>query len=90
MSFFCGRPRNPSEEREKKKNDKIDQQLKKDKKVFNSTIKLMLAGAGESGKSVCCPNITIFHIHSFCNSFSIQFNLDYCKTNENYSRIEFY
>ena len=44
-----------------KKNKKIEKQIKKDKKVFKTTNRLLLLGASESGKSTIVKQMRILH-----------------------------
>ena len=44
-----------------KKNKKIEKQIKKDKKVYQTTNRLLLLGASESGKSTIVKQMRILH-----------------------------
>jgi len=47
------------------KNKAIDGSLQKDKKVLNNTMKLLLLGTGESGKSTIAKQMKIIHLNGF-------------------------
>lgn len=50
---------------QQKKNKAIDQQLKKEKDVYRATHRLLLLGAGESGKSTVVKQMKILHRDGF-------------------------
>jgi len=63
MGNLCGSPRaNPDEV---KKNEQINQELKKEKLRIDSEVKLLLLGAGESGKSTVAKQMKIIHLDGF-------------------------
>lgn len=51
--------------RGKETNKKINQQLQKDKQVYRATHRLLLLGAGESGKSTIVKQMRILHVNGF-------------------------
>ncbi|OWF48065.1 Guanine nucleotide-binding protein G(s) subunit alpha [Mizuhopecten yessoensis] len=64
----CGGPGGPSDEDEKIKkeaNKRIEKQLQKDKQLYRATHRLLLLGAGESGKSTIVKQMRILHVNGF-------------------------
>jgi len=59
---FC---RSSSSDEAKKTSNKIDQQLKQDKVAYRATHRLLLLGAGESGKSTIVKQMRILHVDGF-------------------------
>jgi len=49
------------EKRQRKTNKEIDRQIQKDKQVYRATHRLLLLGAGESGKSTLVKQMRILH-----------------------------
>ncbi|VDM69445.1 unnamed protein product [Strongylus vulgaris] len=49
----------------RKVNKQIEEQLAKDKQVMRATHRLLLLGAGESGKSTIVKQMRILHINGF-------------------------
>ena len=49
------------EKRQRKQNKEIDRQIQKDKQVYRATHRLLLLGAGESGKSTLVKQMRILH-----------------------------
>ncbi|MGH0165467.1 UNVERIFIED_CONTAM: hypothetical protein FKN15_063622 [Acipenser sinensis] len=46
-------------------NKKIEKQLQKDKQIYRATHRLLLLGAGESGKSTIVKQMRILHVNGF-------------------------
>ncbi|KAM9813606.1 guanine nucleotide-binding protein G(s) subunit alpha-like isoform 2-T2 [Neosynchiropus ocellatus] len=53
------------EKTQRKANKKIDKQLHKEKKIYRATHRLLLLGAGESGKSTIVKQMRILHVSGF-------------------------
>merc|ERR1711997_424970 len=49
------------EKRQRKTNKEIEKQIQKDKQVYRATHRLLLLGAGESGKSTLVKQMRILH-----------------------------
>ena len=46
-------------------NKRIEKQLQKDKQLYRATHRLLLLGAGESGKSTIVKQMRILHVNGF-------------------------
>lgn len=57
--------KNEEEREQRKVNKQIDVQLQKEKQVHRATHRLLLLGAGESGKSTIVKQMRILHISGF-------------------------
>lgn len=68
MGCFGNGLTNEDRDEEKKKkeaNKKIEKQLQKDKAIYRATHRLLLLGAGESGKSTIVKQMRILHVDGF-------------------------
>nr|Q9XZV5.1 RecName: Full=Guanine nucleotide-binding protein G(s) subunit alpha; AltName: Full=Adenylate cyclase-stimulating G alpha protein [Geodia cydonium]CAB43528.1 Gs protein, alpha subunit [Geodia cydonium] len=65
MSCFGGGVEDDRTKEQKRQNKLIDQQLKKDKKAYRALHRLLLLGAGESGKSTVVKQMKILHKDGF-------------------------
>ncbi|XP_025912330.1 guanine nucleotide-binding protein G(s) subunit alpha-like isoform X3 [Apteryx rowi] len=57
------------EKAQREANKKIEKQLQKDKQVYRATHRLLLLGAGESGKSTIVKQMRILHVNGFNADF---------------------
>uniref|UniRef100_H2Y1Q1 Uncharacterized protein n=1 Tax=Ciona intestinalis TaxID=7719 RepID=H2Y1Q1_CIOIN len=69
----CAASRSDEEKGLKKTSDMIDKQLKKDQEAARKEVKLLLLGAGESGKSTIAKQMKILHQDGFSESERINF-----------------
>ena len=65
-SFSClGGKLNDDEKQQRKKSQKIEKELIKDRRKYKATQRLLLLGAGESGKSTIVKQMRILHVNGF-------------------------
>ena len=65
-SFSClGGKLNDDEKQQRKKSKKIEEELVKDRRKYKATQRLLLLGAGESGKSTIVKQMRILHVNGF-------------------------
>lgn len=62
-----GGSKDDGEEDKKRKeaNKRIEKQIQKDKQIYRATHRLLLLGAGESGKSTIVKQMRILHVNGF-------------------------
>ncbi|KAA8646363.1 hypothetical protein EYZ11_008735 [Aspergillus tanneri] len=65
MGCMSSKPINADDKEAVQQNARIDKALKNDKKVMDRTIKILLLGAGESGKSTIIKQMRIIHSGGF-------------------------
>ncbi|KAL4897213.1 guanine nucleotide binding protein, alpha subunit [Aspergillus ambiguus] len=65
MGCMSSKPVEPADKDAIQRNARIDKSLKNDKKVMDRTIKILLLGAGESGKSTIIKQMRIIHSGGF-------------------------
>ena len=65
MSCFAGLCDSPEQKEAKAKNAAINKDLRKYKKKFENELRLLLLGAGESGKSTIVKQMRIIHSTGF-------------------------
>lgn len=73
MGCFGGAPTQKEQDEQKKRreaNKRIEKQIQKDKQIFRATHRLLLLGAGESGKSTIVKQMR-FVMVPFLKEFSI-------------------
>ena len=61
MSWMCCNPYKTEDSEQSRKSRKIDEMLAKDKRQYRKQVKLLLLGAGESGKSTFLKQMKIIH-----------------------------
>ncbi|CAF0984318.1 unnamed protein product [Adineta steineri] len=69
--WSCIAPKNDEEKKREQINKQINAKLKQDEKVYKATYRLLLLGAGESGKSTVVKQMKILH-----NPFTQQEKID--------------
>lgn len=65
MGCFAKNKEDEDEKNRKEANKKIEKQLQKDKQLYRATHRLLLLGAGESGKSTIVKQMKILHVDGF-------------------------
>jgi len=67
MGCFCSQPKAGSDETkaQTEANRRINMEIQKDKHLYRSTHRLLLLGAGESGKSTIVKQMRILHVDGF-------------------------
>ncbi|GES61937.1 guanine nucleotide binding protein, alpha subunit [Aspergillus terreus] len=65
MGCMSSKPAEPADKEAVQRTARIDKSLKNDKKVMDRTIKILLLGAGESGKSTIIKQMRIIHAGGF-------------------------
>ena len=61
LTRICLQEEAEEEKRQRKTNKEIERQIQKDKQVYRATHRLLLLGAGESGKSTLVKQMRILH-----------------------------
>jgi guanine nucleotide-binding protein G(s) subunit alpha len=69
--WSCIAPKNDDEKKREQINKQINAKLKQDEKIYKATYRLLLLGAGESGKSTVVKQMKILH-----NPFTTQEKID--------------
>ncbi|EFA06419.2 G protein alpha s subunit-like Protein [Tribolium castaneum] len=64
----CWYPLSPDDLIKKRRSNDIDKQIAKDKEEFNKTLRLLLLGAGESGKSTIIKQMQLIHVDKFSDT----------------------
>lgn len=67
---------------QKRRSDAISRQLQKDKQVYRATHRLLLLGAGESGKSTIVKQMRILHVNGFTEAEKRQKNRGHQKEHQ--------
>ncbi|KAK5244387.1 hypothetical protein LTR40_012309, partial [Exophiala xenobiotica] len=62
----------PQEKEASQRNARIDRQLRQDRKTETRTVKILLLGAGESGKSTIIKQMRIIHSNGFQDDERVQ------------------
>ncbi|RMJ28279.1 hypothetical protein PHISP_00842 [Aspergillus sp. HF37] len=65
MGCMSSKPADPADKDALQQNSKIEKIIKSDKKAMDRTIKILLLGAGESGKSTIIKQMRIIHAQGF-------------------------
>uniref|UniRef100_A0A8C2ZHB2 Guanine nucleotide-binding protein G(s) subunit alpha n=1 Tax=Cyclopterus lumpus TaxID=8103 RepID=A0A8C2ZHB2_CYCLU len=67
------------EKAQREANKKIEKQLQKDKQIYRATHRLLLLGAGESGKSTIVKQMRILHVNGFNHISSLNHHGQFCR-----------
>eukprot|EP01104_Vermistella_antarctica_P021099 TRINITY_DN932_c0_g1_i1.p1 TRINITY_DN932_c0_g1~~TRINITY_DN932_c0_g1_i1.p1 ORF type:complete len:357 (+),score=75.89 TRINITY_DN932_c0_g1_i1:146-1216(+) len=73
MGNACGRPVGQGDPDQEKAAKDIEQGLRKDRKEYDMETKLLLLGAGESGKSTIAKQMKIIHLNGFTDEERSQY-----------------
>lgn len=73
MGGLCPNPGTGGTKDEESRSRNIDAQLRKDKKLLEHEVKLLLLGAGESGKSTIAKQMKIIHLQGFSEEERLQY-----------------
>lgn len=65
----CGVGPDEEEKQRRKQHKKIEEELVKDRRKYKATQRLLLLGAGESGKSTIVKQMRILHVNGFSKEY---------------------